>query len=535
MSVREQLNSIAEKRIIILDGGMGSLIQSLHLNERDFRGSEFAKHPTPLEGCNDLLCLTRPAAISTIHDAYLDAGADIIETCSFNATSISLSDYGIGNLAYDISAAAARIARKSADKYSAIGKQRFVAGSIGPTAKGASLYPDINDPGRRSICWDELEAAYYDNARGLLDGGVDIFVIETVFDTLNAKAAFFAVSRLMEERQIDVPIMISAAISGESGQLLSGQSIEAFCASLVYVKPWAFALNCSFNAQKLFPFVRRLSEAAPCLAGAYPNAGLPNAFGRYEETAEIMSANIEEYFKEGLVNIIGGCCGSTPAHIVAIAKKAQSYKPRKFPDNPRRGFFAGLQPLCIADNAVNFNNAANSAFKTDFSKYIGEGSYEDAVDTVRDYVDDGAQVVSIEIDDERAMGKFLDFALMNPYAAKVPFFIKSANFNVLEAGLKRLQGRGFAGHLNLKDGDDEFIRRARLVLRYGAAAVVNLIDEKGQAETFERKLEIAQRVYQLLQKNGYPPENIVFDTLAPPEDAIHSWIRDNCPGVLICA
>jgi len=533
MTIRDQLNSIAEKRIIVLDGAMGSLIQALHLNERDFRGSEFAKHPTPLDGCNDLLCITRPGAISTIHDAYLEAGADIIETCSFNATAISLSDYGIGDLAYRISEAAAGIARKSADKYSAVGKPRFVAGSIGPTAKSASLYPDINDPSKHSVYWDELESAYYDNARGLLDGGVDIFIIETIFDTLNAKAAGFAVSRLLEERQIDVPVIISVALSVESGRLLSGQNLKAFCASMDHVKPWAISLNCSVNAQKLLPFVRQLSEVAPCFTGAYPNAGLPNAFGRYEETAEKMSASIEEYFKEGLVNFVGGCCGSTPAHTAAIAKKAQSYKPCGFSNVSYNGFFAGLEPFHSADNTVSFGKTTTADFKNELFKYIGENNFEDAVDLIRDCVDEGALFINIEIDDEQVMGKFLDYALMNPYASKVPFYLKSVNFNALENGLKRLQGRGIAGPLNLKDGEDEFIRKVRIIRRYGSAAAVNLVDEQGQVETYERKLEIAQRVYRLLQNSGYPSENVVFDLSSPDEDkSIHLWVRDNCPGVI---
>jgi 5-methyltetrahydrofolate--homocysteine methyltransferase len=532
MSIREQLNFIAKERLLILDGAMGSIIQALRLKEKDFRGSEFSDHPTPLEGCNDLLCLTMPSAIGAIHDAYLEAGADIIETCSFNSTSISLSGYGLGGMAYKVSAAAASLARKSADKFSSCGKPRFVAGSIGPTAKGASLYLDINDPGKRNISWDELEAAYYDNAKGLLDGGADILLVETVFDTLNAKAAIFAVNRLLEERQIDVPVMVSAAISNESGRLLSGQSLEAFCFSVLYAKPWAVGLNCSFNAEKLMPLVRRLSEIVPCLVSAYPNAGLPNQLGHYEETPKMMTANIEKYFKEKLVNIIGGCCGSTPAHIAEIAKMAAAYKPCNLPDAGSRCFFAGLEPLCVINNTVRIKNTANE--KKEFLQYINEGEYEFAVDTARDIVENGAPVVDVEINDEQALGKFLDFALLNPYVAKVPFFLNSPRLSVLEIGLKRLQGRGFAGPFNLKDGEAEFIRKAELVRRYGAAAVVTLVDEQGQAETNERRIEIMRRVYILLQNSGYPVENIVFDPLcSETDDSIHTWIKDNCPSYLI--
>jgi len=533
MSIRDQLNSIAEERIIILDGAMGSVIQVLNLDEKSYRGTLFHDHPKPLEGCNDLLCLTRPGAIGAIHDTYLEAGADIIETCSFNATSISLSDYGLGYLSYEVSEAAAKIARASADKFSVHGKPRFVAGSLGPTSKGASLYIDVNDPSKRGICWDDLEAAYYDSARGLLDGGTDILLVETVFDTLNAKAALFAISRLLEERQIDVPVMISAAISNESGRLLSGQNLEAFLISVLHIKPWSIGLNCSFHAPKLLPHIRLLSEISPGLVSAYPNAGLPNQHGRYEEMPDIMAENIEPYLEEGLVNIIGGCCGSTPAHIAAIAEKAQNCPPRKITGIPRRGFFSGLEALYIENNTIKIKNTENPSEREDFLKSLADGEYEDAADTARDIVENGSQVLNIEVDDEKSINAFLDYALMNPYIAKAPFMINSLKTAVLKAGLKRLQGRGLAGPVNLKDGDEEFLRKARAILRYGAAAVVALVDEQGQAETFERKTETARRVYELLQKNGYPVENIVIDLSAEGDDSVFSWIRDNCPDVLI--
>jgi len=496
MTVREKLNSIAQKRFLILDGAMGSVIQSLRLGENDFRGEKFAKHPAPLGGCNDLLCLTRPDVIESIHESYLQAGADIIETCSFNSTSISLFSYGLGHLAYDISAAAAKAARKSADKYSANGSPRFVAGSIGPTAKGASIYPDVNNPAKRDICWDELEAAYYDNARGLLDGGADILLIETVFDTVNAKAALFAVSRLLKERGIDTPIMISAAVSGESGRLLSGQNLKAFCSSVLHVTPWAVGLNCSLNPQKLMPFVREISEIAPCLVSAYPNAGLPNRLGQYEETPEMFSNEIEGYLKEGLINIIGGCCGSTPSHIAELAKKAALYKPRAIPagitDVSRRTIFSGLETVTIADNTVQIKSLTDDAENKEFLRLLGEGSYEDAVDEARDMVDNGASFINVETNDEKTLNGFLDFALMNPYVAKVPFIINSTDMNVITAGLKRLQGRCIAGPLTLKNGEVEFIKKAELIRLYGAAAMVT-----------------DQKLSDLLKKNGYPEDNIV--------------------------
>ena len=507
MSVREKLNSIAEKRFLILDGAMGSVIQSLNLGEKDFRGERFAGHLAPLGGCNDLLCLTKPEVIASIHDSYLQAGADIIETCSFNSTSISLSGYGLDNLAYDISAAAAKVARKSADRFSANGSPRFVAGSIGPTAKGASIYSDINNPAKRDICWDELEAAYYDNARGLLDGGADILLVETIFDTVNAKAALFAISRLLKERNIDTPIMISAAVSGESGRLLSGQTIEAFCNAVLHVNPWSIGLNCSLNSRKLMPFVRKLSEIAPCLVSAYPNAGLPNSLGNYDETPEIFSANIESYLKGGLVNIIGSCCGSSPSHTAEVAKKAALYKPRGIPADisagisagSRRTLFSGLETVNIADNAVQIKKMVDDNANKEFLRLLGEGNYEDAVEEARNMVDDGALIINVETNDEKKLSGFLDFALMNPYAAKVPFFINSTDINVIVTGLKRLQGRCLAGPLTLKDTEAEFIRKAELIRLYGAAAVVSA---RGQDE--------AQKISDLLQKNGYPVDNIVI-------------------------
>jgi 5-methyltetrahydrofolate--homocysteine methyltransferase len=495
MTVREKLNSIAQKRFLILDGAMGSVIQSLRLSEKDFRGERFANHPAPLGGCNDLLCLTRPDAIESIHDSYLQAGADIIETCSFNSTSISLSAYGLGGLAYEISAAAAKIARKSADKFSANGGPRFVAGSVGPTAKGASIYPDVNNPAKRDVCRDELEAAYYDNARGLLAGGADILLIETIFDTVNAKAALFAVGRLLKERGIDVPVMISAAVSGESGRLLSGQNLSAFCNSVLHANPWSVGLNCSLNPQKLMPFVRELSEIAPCLVSAYPNAGLPNRLGQYEETPEMFSSEIECYLKEGLVNIIGSCCGSAPTHTAELAKKAALYKPRAIPAGNSaasgRTLFSGLETVNIADNTLKLKPSADSDANKEFLRLLGEGSYEDAVDEARNMVDDGALFINVETNDEKTLSGFLDFALMNPYASKVPFYINSSDMNVIEAGLKRLQGRCFAGPLTLKDGEAEFFRKAELIRLYGAAAAVT-----------------DQKLSDLLVKNGYPKDNI---------------------------
>ena len=508
MSVREQLNAIAARRILILDGAMGSMIQALNPGDNS---------------CNDLLCITKPEAIFSIHEAYLEAGADIIETNSFNSTSVSLSDFGLEGRAYEISAAAAALARKCADKFSSSAKPRFVAGSMGPMSKSGSLSPDVCDLSKRAIYWDELEAAYYDNARGLLDGGADILLVETIFDTLNAKAALFAISRLLEERSADVPVMISATVQGEPGRLLSGQTLEAFCISVLHANPWALGLNCSFGPEKLLPHLRRLSGIAPCMVSAHPNAGLPNQTGAYDETPQTMSEHIEAYFKEGLVNIVGGCCGSTPAHIAAIAEKAASHKPRKTPPPGGQALpsLAGLEPLAQVSNAAGINVAGiHAAAKLAEGNRIclsivGEEDYEDASDLAQDMVEEGAAIVDFSMDGalpeaEKTMGKFLDTVLSNPYIAKVPFMLSSANWNVLEAGLKRLQGKGIVNSINLKDGEEEFLRRTALVRRYGAAAVVTLIDEKGEAETAGRKTEIAGRACKLLKESGFPAGDIVF-------------------------
>jgi 5-methyltetrahydrofolate--homocysteine methyltransferase len=532
---------------------LGSVIQTLNLSEEDFRGDGKAfTGQIPLKGCYDLLNLTRPQTISAIHEMYLSAGADIIETNSFNSTAVSLSDYGLGELAYEISAASAVLARKCADKFSVSGKPRFVAGSIGPTAKSASLSPDVNDPAKRAIYWDELSAAYYENVRGLLDGGADILMLETVFDTLNAKAALFAISRLLEERHIDVPIMISATISGESGRLLSGQTLEAFCISVLHANPWAIGLNCSFGAKKLLPHIRLLSDIVPCMVSVHPNAGLPNQFGSYDETPQIMSAYVEDYFRDGLVNIAGGCCGSTPEHIAAIAAKAANYKPRKHLSVRPLSFLSGLESVNRSNNFIRIGEKTNVAGSRKFLRLVSEDKFDEAAVFTRDMVESGADVIDVSMDDamldpEKAMAKFIDTAIFDPDIAKVPFMVDSSRWSVLETGLKRLQGKALINSINLKEGENEFLRRANLVKRYGAAAVVMLIDEQGQAANYERRIEIAQRSYKLLMENGFPPENVVFDpnVLAVATgisehdsgamDFIRacSWIRENCPGVQI--
>jgi 5-methyltetrahydrofolate--homocysteine methyltransferase len=568
MTTRETLNAIAAERIIILDGAMGSMIQTFNLGEADFRGSRFASHGTALLGCNDLLCLTKPEVIRSIHEAYLAAGADIIETCSFNSTSISLGDYGIPNLAYEISRAAAGLAREAADKFSTPEKPRFVAGSMGPTAKSACLSPDMNDPGKRGITWDELEAAYYENARGLLDGGADLLLIETVFDTLNAKAAIFAAGRLLEERAAGrpaafppspiaaFPLMISATVSDAAGRLLSGQTVEAFYVSVSHASPWAVGLNCSFGAENLKPRIADLAATAPCLISAYPNAGLPNRFGGYDETPESMAAQLEAYTREGLVNILGGCCGSTPDHIAAIAARAENYPPRTIPALTPKTSLAGLEPLLVEKERglTAIGERTNVAGSRKFLRLIRENKYRESLGMVREMIDQGASILNIGMDDpfldaQGVMIRFLNLALSDPDIARVPLMIDSSRWEVILGALKCIQGKGLVNSISLKEGPEEFLRKSRLVRSYGAAVVVMLFDERGQAASYERKIEIARRAYDLLTGDGFPPEDIVFDpnvlaiaTGMPEHDRYAldfirtcGWITAHCPRAAVSA
>jgi 5-methyltetrahydrofolate--homocysteine methyltransferase len=533
------------------------MIQQCKLTEKDFRGRRFADHPVSPEGCNDALCLASPWIIAGIHEAYLRSGADIIETCSFNSTALSLADYGLEDMAYELSAAAAAVARKSADKFSTPEKPRFVAGSMGPTAKSASISPDMDDPGKRGVSWDELEAAYYDNARGLLDGGADILLIETVFDTLNAKAAIFAVERLQEERRrrdlAEVPLMISATVSGAAGRLLSGQTVEAFCVSVLHARPWSLGLNCSFGAEKLKPFLAELARAAPCLISAHPNAGMPNQFGGYDENPLSMAAHIEEYMDEGLINIAGGCCGSTPAHIAVIAARARSRKPRTPPE--RTGtFLAGLEVLRIGGPAgfADAGERTNVAGSRKFLRLIKEERYSEALTIAREMIENGAAIIDVCMDDalldaKTAMIRFLTMALSDPDIARVPVMIDSSRWELIEAALKCVQGKSLVNSISLKDGEADFLRRAALARRYGAAVVVMLFDEAGQAADYKRKIETARRSWELLTGNGFPPEDIIFDpnvlTVATGMaehdsyglDFIRAcrWIKEHCPGAQI--
>ncbi|MDR0730697.1 MAG: homocysteine S-methyltransferase family protein, partial [Treponema sp.] len=527
--VREALNAIAARRIIILDGAMGSLIQSYRLTEEDFRGERFAGHPVKLLGCNDLLCLTRPDLISGIHEEYLKAGADITKTCSFNATAVSLEHFGLKDFAYEISRAAAALARKAADRFSEPGKPRFVAGSMGPTAKSGSLSPDINKPEKRAITWDELAAAYYDNARGLLDGGADILLLETIFDTLNAKAAIFAINKLCEERRLDLPVMLSATVASAApvgGRILAGQTLGAFCVSVAHAKPWALGLNCSFGAETLKSHVADLGALSLRFGGswlisAHPNAGLPNQLGAYDESPESMVSNMEPYFKEGLVNIAGGCCGTTPAHIAALAEAAKRYPP---PEPARPALpstrLSSLVDFDLGKGLCLIGERANVAENREFLGYLQEENYDDALAEAAGMIGEGISIVDVCVDDalldgEQAMRNFLNFIPQDPDLARTPVMIDSSRWSVLEAGLTCVQGKCLAYSISLGEGPDEFLRRAGIIRSCGAAAVITLFDERGPAPDYERKIEISRRSWQLLRDSDFPAWDIVFDPGVP--------------------
>jgi 5-methyltetrahydrofolate--homocysteine methyltransferase len=562
MTTRERLDALASERILVLDGAMGTMIQRFALSEDDFRGERFAAHQRPLKGCNDLLVLTRPDVVASIHQAYLRAGADIVETCSFNANSVSLADYGLSEFAYEINAAAARVARDSADLYSTGNRPRFVAGVLGPTSKTASISPDVNDPGARGISWDELVACYRDNARGLLDGGADLLMVETVFDTLNAKAAVYAIREVLDERaaaglSADAPLMISGTIVDAAGRTLSGQTVEAFHASLSHAGAWSFGLNCSLGAEKLRPHVEALSAVCPVLTSAHPNAGLPNQLGEYDESPQAMADFVETFLSDGLVNVVGGCCGSTPAHIAAIASVAAKYPPRRPPALPRRTVLAGLETLVVEDHAgganfVDVGERTNVAGSKKFLRLVKEGKFDEAVSVARDMVDAGAGIIDICMDDAlldapASMARFLTVALSDPEVARVPVMLDSSRWDAIEAGLRCLQGKGVVNSISLKEGEAEFLRRAAVARRFGAAVVVMLFDEAGQADVFERKIEVAERSYALLVDAGFPPEDIVFDpnvlavaTGIPEHDRYAqdfiracAWITEACPHARI--
>lgn len=516
-----RLQKLLEKRILVLDGAMGTMIQAYKLTESDFRGERFAGHHQDLKGNNDLLCLTRPDVIAAIHRAYLSAGADIIETNSFNGTAISQSDYGTESAVYDINFAAAQLARTAAYEFTKSDpeKPRFVAGALGPTNRTCSLSPDVNRPGFRNISFDELSVAYRTQAEGLIDGGADILLVETIFDTLNAKAALYAIRRLFEERQIDLPIWISGTITDASGRTLSGQTPEAFWISVAHAEPLCVGWNCALGAEALRPHLESISAMAQTYVSVYPNAGLPNQFGEYDDTPEDLASQIGEFARAGLVNIVGGCCGTTPEHIKAISTAVAGVPPRKIPQVPEYPRLAGLEPLTFHPDLlfVNVGERTNVAGSAKFAGLIKEGKFEEGLAIARQQVQNGAQMIDVNMDEGMldsvaAMTTFLQLIASDPEISRVPIMVDSSRWDVLEAGLKCIQGKAVVNSISLKDGEDEFKRRACLIRRYGAATVVMAFDEYGQADTQARKVEICRRSYKILTIDiGFPATDIIFD------------------------
>jgi 5-methyltetrahydrofolate--homocysteine methyltransferase len=508
------------ERIVVLDGAMGTMIQRARPDEAAYRGERFKDWPRDLKGANDLLCLTQPALIARIHREYLAAGADIVETNTFNATATSLADYGLESLVYELNFEAAKLARRVADEVAAeTGRPRFVAGALGPTSRTASLSPNVNDPGFRNVTFDELAATYAESTRALLDGGVDALLVETIFDTLNAKAALFAIRGVLEERGVDVPLLISGTITDASGRTLSGQTTEAFWNSVNHAEPFAIGLNCALGGRQLRPYVEELARIAGTYVFAYPNAGLPNAFGEYDETAAETAAILDEFASAGFLNMVGGCCGTTPEHIRAIAAAVAARTPRAIPDIPRRMRLAGLEPLTVTSELgfVNVGERTNVTGSAKFRKLIEANDYNGALDVARQQVANGAQLIDINMDEgmldsEAAMVRFLNLVASEPDIARVPVMLDSSKWSVIESGLKCLQGKGVVNSISLKEGEEPFLAQARKVRRYGAAVVVMAFDENGQADTVERKVSICKRSYELLTKTvGFPPEDIIFD------------------------
>ncbi|YBV95592.1 methionine synthase [Phyllobacteriaceae bacterium JZ32] len=514
------LTKAARERILILDGAMGTQIQGLGFHEEHFRGERFAACECHLQGNNDLLTLTQPAAIEEIHYAYAMAGADILETNTFSSTSIAQADYGMEEMVYELNRDGARLARRAALRAEqADGRRRFVAGALGPTNRTASISPDVNNPGYRAVTFDDLRIAYAEQVKGLIDGGADIILIETIFDTLNAKAAVFATQEVFAEKDIHLPVMISGTITDLSGRTLSGQTPTAFWYSLRHAKPFTIGLNCALGANAMRAHLAEISGIADTFVCAYPNAGLPNEFGQYDESPEAMAAQIETFAREGLVNVVGGCCGSTPDHIRAIARAVAGHKPRVVPQAEPLMRLSGLEPFTLTKDIpfVNVGERTNVTGSAKFRKLITAGDYATALDVARDQVENGAQIIDVNmdeglIDSARAMTEFLNLIAAEPDIARVPVMIDSSKWEVIEAGLKCVQGKPVVNSISMKEGEEAFLYHARLCRAYGAAVVIMAFDEQGQADTQARKVEICTRAYKLLtEKVGFPPEDIIFD------------------------
>lgn len=545
---------LVSRRILILDGAMGTMIQQYNLKEEDFRGERFAHIPGQLKGNNDLLCLTRPDVIQDIHRKYLEAGADIIETNTFSSTTVSMTDYHVEQYVREINLAAVKLAREVADEYTAKNPQkpRFVAGSVGPTNKTCSMSPDVNNPAFRALSYDELADAYKQQMEAMLEGGVDAILIETIFDTLNAKAAVYAAEQAIKITGVEVPIMLSVTVSDTGGRTLSGQTLDAFLASVQHANIFSVGLNCSFGARQLKPFLEQLAARAPYYISAYPNAGLPNSLGQYDQSPADMAHEVKEYIHEGLVNIIGGCCGTTDAYIAeypALIEGARPHVPVREPDCL---WLSGLELLEVKPeiNFVNIGERCNVAGSRKFLRLINEKKYDEALSIARQQVEDGALIIDVNMDDglldaRQEMTTFLNLIASEPEIARVPVMIDSSKWEVIEAGLKCLQGKSVVNSISLKEGEEKFLEHARIIRQYGAAAVVMAFDEKGQADTAARKIEVCERAYRLLvDKVGFNPQDIIFDpnVLAVATgieehnnyavDFINAtgWIRKNLPG-----
>ena len=551
------IKEILAKKILVLDGAMGTMIQRYKLEEKDFRGDAFLDSEIPLQGNNDLLSITRPDIIKAIHAEYYTAGADIVETNTFSGTTIAQADYKLEKAVYDINYQSAKLAKEVAAEFTAKepNKPRFVAGAMGPTNRTASMSPDVNDPGYRAITFDQLVEAYKDQAKGLIEGGVDLLLIETIFDTLNAKAALFAVDAYFEESGNRVPIMVSGTITDASGRTLSGQTVEAFLISISHMDLLSVGFNCALGARQLRPHIQTIAEKTPFFVSAYPNAGLPNEFGEYDEEAAETANQVEDFIKDGLINIIGGCCGTTPEHIGAMADVAARYAPREKKQKSSLPNFSGLEPLLVRpeSNFVNVGERTNVTGSIKFKRLIKEENYEEAISVALSQVEGGAQVIDVNMDEgmlesEEVMTRFLNLIASEPDIAKLPIMIDSSKWSVIEAGLKCTQGKSIVNSISLKEGEEVFLERAKLIKRYGAAAIIMAFDEKGQADSYEKRIAICERAYNLLrEKLDFPAHDIIFDpnilTVATgleehnnyAVDFINAtrWIKENLPGALV--
>jgi 5-methyltetrahydrofolate--homocysteine methyltransferase len=551
----EELRALLDQRILVIDGAMGTMIQQQTPGEDEYRGERFADWPSDVKGNSDLLSLTQPELIRGIHRQFLEAGADIVETNTFSATTIAQADFGMQELAYELNVAGARLAREAADEFATPERPRYVAGALGPTNRTASISPDVNDPGARNVSYDELVTAYLEQANGLVDGGADILLIETIFDTLNAKAAIFALETLFEERGRRWPVMVSGTITDASGRTLSGQTTEAFWNSIRHVKPLLVGLNCALGAAEMRQYVAELSRLADCYVHTYPNAGLPNAFGEYDESPDQMAAVIREFAEAGLVNALGGCCGTTPEHIAAIGRAAEGLPARK-PAEPGAAMrLAGLEPLNITEDSlfVNVGERTNITGSARFRTLIKDGDYDTALSVAGQQVENGAQVIDVNMDEGMidgvaAMDRFLKLIASEPDISRVPVMVDSSKWEVIEAGLKTIQGKPIVNSISMKAGEDEFREQARLCRKYGAAVVVMAFDEEGQADNLERRKQICERAYRILvDEVGFPAEDIIFDpnvfavATGIEEHATYGvdfiegtrWIKENLPGAKV--